>query len=315
MDFLKGLFNVFKVLIMTAGSIAIFFVFLILLIIVGVVASVVGNRGSELPGEMIKSDRIVAVVSVTDEIGKQIQAEDFHKQLNQQLRDKNVKGVVVRLDSPGGAVGESEEMYLAVKNAKKQFANKPIVCSLGNTAASGALYVAVACDKIVTLKGTMTGSIGVVMMTPNFSNIMQKYDLEMNVIKSGQFKDSGSPFRPMTDADRNILNNLVDTAFNQFITAISESRNIPKDEVLKFADGRIILGEDAVKLGLADYIGDINVAGQVVLEILNIDGAADLVYPKKKDRFTAIFEKLSESRIGWLLWGEQGKVELKYMLY
>ncbi|MDR2337032.1 MAG: signal peptide peptidase SppA [Deltaproteobacteria bacterium] len=311
MDFLKGIFNVLKVLVITFCSIA---MFLFVFVIVVLIALIAGKNGIEMPNEMIKSDKMVAIVPVIDEIGVKAKAEDFQKQLNQQLQDKNIKGVVVRLDSPGGTVGDSEEMYLAIKNAKKRFSAKPIICSLGNAAASGALYVAVACDKIVTLKGTITGSIGVIMLTPNFSNLMQKYDLEVNVVKSGQFKDVGSPFRQMTEDDKLVLNTFVDSAFNQFVTAISESRKIPKDEVLKFADGRMILGEDAVKLGLADYIGDVTTAGQVVLELLNIEGSADLIYPKK-DKFATLFEKLAESRLGWWLWGEQSRVKLKYILY
>ena len=308
-NFFKGILSVFKVLTITLGSI---FVILFVVAICAAIGLLSGGRGSDL--DVIKSDRMVAVISVADEIGRNVKAEDFQRQLNTQLKDKNIKGIVVRVDSPGGSVGESEEIYLSIKNVRKREGSKPIVCSLGNLAASGALYIASACDKVVTLKGTLTGSIGVIMASPNFSNIMQKYDVEMNVIKSGQFKDAGSPFRTMTEEDRSVLTKLVDQAFNQFVSAISESRNIPREDVLKIADGRIILGEEAVTLGLADSIGNVNAAGQVVLDMLKLDGEPDLVY-QRRNRFAAFFENFAESKVGFWLWGKQPGVELKYLMY
>ena len=310
-NFLKGIFNVFKVLTITIGSI---FVILIVIMICGVIGLMFGGK-MENPRDIIKSDRMVAVIQVADEIGRNIKAEEFQRQLNTQLKDKNIKGVVVRIDSPGGSVGESEEMYMTIKNAASAKGRvKPIVCSLGNTAASGALYIAAACDRVVTLKGTITGSIGVVMMSPNVSNIMKKYDVEMNVIKSGQFKDAGSPFRAMTEDDKSILSGLVTQAFEQFVSAISESRNIPREDVLRIADGRIILGEEAVALGLADSIGNVNTAAQVVLDILKLDGEADLVY-QRKSKFSAFFESFADSRAGAWLWGKTPGIELKYQMY
>jgi len=310
-NFFKGIFNVLKILTITLGSI---FVILIVIMICGLVGLMLG--GGENPRDMIKSDRMVAVISVADEIGRNIKAEEFQRQLTSQLKDKNIKGVVVRIDSPGGSVGESEEMYLTIKNATnaKGRNNKPVVCSLGNTAASGALYIAAACDRVVTLKGTITGSIGVVMMSPNFSNVMRKYDVEMNVIKSGQFKDAGSPFRTMTEDDKSVLTGLVTQAFDQFVSAISESRKIPREDVLRIADGRIILGEEAVALGLADTIGNVNTAAQVVLDMLKLDGEADLVY-QRKSRFSAFFENFADSKAGSWFLGKTPGFELMYRMY
>ena len=308
-NFFKGIFNIFKVLAITLGSI---FVILIVILICGVMGVAFGG---ESPREMFKSDRMVAVIPVADEIGRNTKAEEFQKSLNTQLKDKNIKGVVVRIDSPGGTVGDSEEIYLAIKDAvKTKGRGKPIVCSLGNMAASGGLYIAMACDRIVTLKGTLTGSIGVIMMSPNFSNIMQKYDVEMNIIKSGQFKDTGSPFRTMTEEDKSVLMTIVTQTFDQFVSAISESRKMPREDVLKIADGRIILGEEAVALGLADSIGGVNTAGQVVLEMLKLDGEADLVY-QKKSKFSAFFDNFAESKVGSWLWGKTPAMELRYQMY
>ena len=311
-NFLKGIFNIFKVLTITLGSI---FVILIVIVICALMGLVFGGKMGESPRDIIKSNRMVAVVQVADEIGRNTKAEEFQKQLNAQLKDTNIKGVVVRIDSPGGSVGESEEIYLTIKEAAKaKGRDKPIVCSLGNIAASGALYIAAACDRVVTLKGTITGSIGVVMMSPNFSNIMRKYDVEMNVIKSGEFKDAGSPFRAMTEDDRSVLTTLVTQAFDQFVSAISESRKIPREDVLRIADGRIILGEEAVALGLADSIGNVNAAGQVVLEMLKLDGEADLVY-QRKSKFSTLFENFADSKVGSWLWGKTPAMELRYQMY
>ncbi len=311
MNFLKGLLFGLKSLLIGFGMI---FFLIFLLFFVGIGMAIVRSGNTDVANTIVKSDKQVAVIQIANEIGDEMKAVDFQKQLLERLRDASIKGVVVRIDSPGGSVGESEEIYMAIKNARKQFDKKHVVCSLGNVAASGGLYVAMACEKIVTLKGTITGSIGVMMISPNFSGILQKYDVSINVVKSGQYKDAGSPFRAMTEEDKMILSGNVDTAFEQFVSVITDNRNLSREDVLKFADGRIILGEDAVKLKLADYIGNINTAGDIALELAGIQGNADLIYPRK-DKWNMVLNRLAESRLGWWLKSVNVGTTLEYKLY
>ena len=133
--------------------------------------------------------------------------------------------MVVRIDTPGGAVGASEEIYRIIKNS-----TKPTVCSLGNVAASGGVYAAVACDKIFANKGTITGSIGVVMMMPNVSEIAGENGFKMNVIKSGALKDVGSPFRAFTETDKNFLQSVVDQSYEQFVDCLLYTSPSPRDQ-------------------------------------------------------------------------------------
>ena len=142
-----------------------------------------------------ETDRAVAVVPLAGEI---IAADDFDKRLRKQVEDKNIKAIVVHIDSPGGSVGAAEEMYRAIKAADKK---KPVVCALGSVAASGGLYASMGCRKIVTNKGTIGGSIGVILMMPQVSSIMDKVGVGVSVVKSGKFKDTGSPLRPQTAED------------------------------------------------------------------------------------------------------------------
>ncbi|MCL4140099.1 UNVERIFIED_CONTAM: hypothetical protein GTU68_011672 [Idotea baltica] len=180
------------------------------------------------------------------------------------LDHDKIKAIVVRIDSPGGAVGASEEIFRAIKRADTK---KPVVCSLGNLAASGGLYSAVGCRKIVTNRGTITGSIGVIMMSPNVAQVMDRLGVGMTVIKSGQFKDSGSPFRAQTEEDKTLLQSLVNASYDQFLTAVAENRSLDKEAVRAFADGRVILGEQAVEWGLADSFGGPEEAAVIALEL------------------------------------------------
>ena len=206
------------------------------------------------------------------------------------------KAVVVRVDSPGGSVGAAEEIYRAIKTARES-KKKPIVCSLGSIAASGGLYAATACEKIVSNAGTLTGSIGVVLMLPNFEHILSTIGLRMNVIKSGAYKDAGSPFREIAPQDRVLLQASVDEAYEQFIKVVADSRSLNLDEVRKFADGRVILGESALKLGLVDQIGGLQQAGKLALTLAGVQGEPEMTGIEQKHGLRAIFEDLEQSRL------------------
>lgn len=244
--------------------------------------------------EEAKTSSAVGVVELTGEI---MTSEKFEKDLDRLVKNDKMKGIVVRIDSPGGAVGASEEIFTAIRNADKK---KPVVCSLGSIAASGGLFSAVGCRKIVANKGTLTGSIGVIMMTPQLGSIMEKVGVAMTVVKSGHFKDAGSPFRELQPDERALLETLVADAHTQFIELIANARNIPVDKVRSFADGRIILGEKAVELGLVDEIGSLARAAKLALELANIkDTEPEIIRPSKPSGLLAFFNEMPDSMMPW----------------
>ncbi len=203
--------------------------------------------------------------------------------LYKQVADKEIPAIVLRVDSPGGAVAPSEELYNAVKRLKAQ---KPIVVSMGSLAASGGLYASLAASRIFCQPGTQTGSIGVVMQVPNFTTIADKVGFSMITVKSGALKDVGNPFRPMSDTDRAFLEGTANKVHSIFIKAVVEGRNLPEAKVREFADGRVLIGAEAKELGLVDDFGDVYDAAREALKLAKVDLAAGeqprLVYANKK---------------------------------
>ena len=236
-------------------------------------------------------------VGVVELVGEINSSKDIREKLEKFTKDKNIKAIVVAIDSPGGAVGASEEIYKYIKEAGEK---KPVVCSLGNMAASGGLYSSMGCKKVYTQAGTMTGSIGVILMLPNFKQVMDKVGVQLNIIKSGALKDAGTPFREFTEVDKDFLQSVAMEAYLQFVTTVSNSRNIPIEKVKEFADGRIILGETSVKLGLSDAIGTLKDAAKEALrqsvgENANAeDLEPKLVYPPKKLSLPEIIDNIQQ---------------------
>ncbi|MBU6450840.1 MAG: signal peptide peptidase SppA [Cyanobacteria bacterium REEB67] len=175
------------------------------------------------------------------------------KDLRKALKNDKIKAVLLRVNSPGGTVPTSQELYQAVIDLKKK--GKPVVVSMGDVAASGGYYVACAADRVVANPGTLTGSIGVIINLINFKGLADKVGVTPAVIKSGEFKDIASPYRPMTPAEHDILQALIMDSYDQFTTAVSEGRKLPIETVKKIADGRIYSGRQAQKLGLVDELG------------------------------------------------------------
>lgn len=284
-----------------------FFSVSVLIILIAVIAGVRLGE-DDFSGLKIKTDRGVGVVEVSGEI---ISSTKFRESMKKALDDKKVKAVVVRIDSPGGSVGISEEMYREIKRADEK---KPMVCSLGNTAASGGLYAAMGCRKIVTNEGTLTGSIGVILIMPNFTSLISRAGFEMNIVKSGRFKDTGSPFRELDSRDKELLQSLVDRTYEQFLRKVAESRKLTVENVREFADGRIILGEEAVERGLVDEIGGIDRAAKLALELAGIEGEPEIVTIKKSPGFLGLLDDLRESKtLDWLL--SLRRVRLLYQAY
>lgn len=172
-------------------------------------------------------------------------------------KDQNVKAIVIRINSPGGTVAASQELYKAVINARKK---KPVVITMGDVAASGGYYISSAADVIFANPGTLTGSIGVITSYLNFYDLLNKIGVKGVVIKSGDYKDIGNPARPMTPEERKILQSLLDDTYDQFLSDVSKGRSIQKSTLAKIAQGLIYTGKQAKKVGLVDYLGDYNQA-------------------------------------------------------
>jgi protease-4 len=180
-----------------------------------------------------------------------------------------VKAVVVRIESPGGGVAPSQEIYDAIRKVR---ASKPVIASMGGVAASGGYYIASACDTIVANPGTLTGSIGVIMELGNIEGLLQKLGVQPDIIKAGAYKDMGSIFRPMTDSERGLFQEMIDSVHTQFITAVAAGRGMNKDQVRALADGRIFSGEQAKTAGLVDQLGGFEDAVKLAASKGGIEG-------------------------------------------
>ncbi len=236
--------------------------------------SFVSDSDSPLAG--LKRGGNIGVVELDGVI---MDSKKFIRELRKFEKDRSIQGIIVRIDSPGGAVGPSQEIHDAILQTKK---TKPVVASMESVAASGGYYAAVAADRIIANAGTMTGSIGVIM---NFMNLSQLYEwakLKRYVIKSGKFKDLGSDLRDMNPEERQILQDMIDNVHMQFMTAVSKGRRLPLNKVREAATGQIFSGEQAFQLKLVDQLGGIEVAKNAVRELAKMEGEAELVYPRPK---------------------------------
>lgn len=228
-----------------------------------------------------KSFSIGDEIGVLEVKGMIVDSQEFINQLHDFRDNERIKAVVLRIDSPGGVVGPSQEMYEEVKKFAQQ---KKVVVSMGSLAASGGYYIAAPATMIFANPGTVTGSIGVLMKLSNIQGLLGKIGMNSFVLKSGKFKDSGSPVRPMTREDKEIMQGVIDSMHGQFVKAVAEGRKIPVDEVKKIADGRIFSGEQALKIKLVDRLGNLQDAIAETAKMVGIKGEPNLVYPPEKKR-------------------------------
>lgn len=175
--------------------------------------------------------------------------------IRKMAKDKKVKGIVLDINSPGGSVGAVQEIYSTILKMKAE-TKKPFIAHFGEVAASGGYYIASACDKIISHSGTITGSIGVIFSVGNVEGLFKKIGIKSEVIKSGKYKDIGSITREMTKEEREILQSMIDDSYNSFLEAVSQGRKIPREKLREIADGRVFTGNQALKVGLVDKIGD-----------------------------------------------------------
>jgi protease-4 len=228
------------------------------------------------------------------------QSSGIIEELQQYVDDKDVKAIILRIDSPGGGVGPSQEIYREVMKIRPK---KKVVTSMGSVAASGGYYIASASDLIVANPGTITGSIGVIMQFSNFEELLKKIGIKGVVLKSGEHKDIGSPFREMTPEEKKIMQEVLDNVHQQFIQAVADGRKLDRTKVAEIADGRILTGEQAKNLGLVDQMGNLQDTIEITAKMVGILGKPNVIYPKKRlsiwellmrDMASAVIDVLNE---------------------
>ena len=233
------------------------------------------GRSMGRPGRFAFGDKI-AVVEISGVI---TQSSGIIEEMHQYLEDEGVKAIILRIDSPGGGVGPSQEIHREVLKVKTR---KKVVTSMGSVAASGGYYIACASDLIVANPGTITGSIGVLMEFTNIEELFKKIGIKGVVLKSGEHKDIGSPFREMTPEEKKIIQAVIDNVHQQFIQAVAEGRKMDHSKVAQIADGRILTGEQAKQAGLVDQIGNLQDAIDTTAKLVGIEGKPNILYPKKR---------------------------------
>jgi len=223
-------------------------------------------------------------VGIVPIIGLIADSESVIEQIRKFAKDDSVKAIVLRINSPGGGVGPSQEIHEEVRKLRGK---KVVVTSMGALAASGGYYIACASEKIFANPGTITGSIGVIMQFVNVKELIEKIGVRGMVVKSGDYKDIGSPVREMKPGERKLLQGVIDNVHGQFVGAVAEGRNLPREQVLAIADGRIFSGEQAKERGLVDVLGNQEDAVAEAARMAKIEGEPKVVTPPKK-RFSIL---------------------------
>jgi len=219
-------------------------------------------------------------VAIVELEGIILDVDDIVHDLKSHRKNPLVRAVVVRINSPGGVVGPTQELYRALQQLRR--VGKPVVASLGAVAASGGYYVAVAADSIYANPGTLTGSIGVIMQMANLESVMKKVGVDYVVVKAGQFKDIGNLSRAMTADERRVLQSLLDDVHRQFIDAVAEGRKLDRARVVQFADGRVFSGAQAKALAMVDEMGGLEEAINAAGKLAGIEGSPKVIQPRRR---------------------------------
>jgi protease-4 len=245
-------------------------------------------------GEKVGLVEIAGIISESWDIVRQL--KDFRE-------DNSIRAVLLRIDSPGGGVVASQEIYEEVRKVRE--AGKPVVVSMGSVTASGGYYVACGATRLVANRGTLTGSIGVIAEFLQLRDALSKLGIDVKTIKSGRLKDAGSPTRKMTSEDEAYFQSLLDDVHDQFIEIVERERNLRHEEVLRLADGRVFTGEHALKIGLVDTLGTLEDAIAIAAELAGIEGEPTVIKERVRrrwwERIIGYFtETLSGVRREWM---------------
>lgn len=242
-------------------------------------------------GDNISLINLEGVIGADSLQGKGISADDV-KELLSEAKSDPTRALIISIDSPGGAVEPTQEIFNAIQRFKEE-TGKKVYISMRNVAASGGYYIACAGDKIIAMPTTLTGSIGVIMELMNYQELLNKIGVKETVIKSGKYKDIGSPIREMTQEEKAMLQSLIDETYNQFLDTVSKSRHITIDKLKSIAQGQIYTGIQAKKLGLVDDLGDLQDTINIVKKDLNIKGTPDIITHKKERSIFSLLESKS----------------------
>jgi protease-4 len=225
-------------------------------------------------------------VGIIELKGLIVSSEQILENLSELRNNSNVKSIVLRIESPGGAVGASQEIYTEVKRTNDL---KPVVASMGSMGTSGGYYAALGANSIVANPGTMTGSIGVIIKFPNLEGLYEKIGYRSEVIKSGALKGIGASDRPLSEEERSLMQDLIDNVYNQFVRDVAAARSIPKETVIELADGRIYSGEQAFEIGLIDNLGNFADAIALAADLGGLDTKEpQLIYPRSDKKFSLL---------------------------
>jgi protease-4 len=263
----KWLIGIFSFL----AVIVIFFVFTIVMLF----------NESETEDVSSGSAGTIAIVEVNEAI---ISSEHIVSQIKRYRENTNVRAIVVRVESPGGGVSASQEIYQEIKKTREY--GKPIVVSMGSVAASGGYYIAVGASKIVANPGSITGSIGVISQFMHVNELFDKIGITSTTIKSGKLKDAGSPFRKANEDDKKYFQEMVDDVFDQFVSTVAEERKLDKALVKKYADGRVFTGRKAYELKLIDTLGTYQDAIRIAAGLAEIYGTPRVIKERKKEKIS-----------------------------
>jgi protease-4 len=269
-------------------------------LILGVVIASIAGNDTTSRGDVF-GDK-VAIIPIDGEILGSREAIDA---LHRYAHNSSVKAIIMRINSPGGAIAPSQEIYEEIRNVRAR-SGKPVIASLDSVAASGGYYIASACDRIVANPGSITGSIGVILQWMETKDLLAWAKLKPETITSGPMKAAGSPYQDLTDAQRAYFQDIVTQLHSQFVRAVAAGRKgkLTEAEVGKIADGRVFTGEQALALKLVDELGNLDDAINVAGKLGGIHGRPGTIYPKKRTR--GLFDALTsdddaETAIGRIL--------------
>jgi len=270
----------------------VFWIFLFIIVFLGVMFWI---GSADL--EFLASPNRIGVIEVRGSI---TDVRDHLKAIKRFRKDPNTRAIILRIESPGGGIAPSQELYREIKRTVPE---KPVLASMGAVAASGGYYIAAPASRIIANPGTITGSIGVISYFPNVKDLLEKIGVYTVTIKSGSLKDLGNPGREMTASEKEFIQGTLDEAHRQFIRDVAEGRKMSEEKVRAIADGRILMGESALSLGLVDELGNFEDAVVAAAGMGNIPGEPELIYARR-DRNSLLDlllgDELSEKVGSWL---------------
>ena len=271
-------------------------------------AAIFFAAGRDRVGEMSLAGNKVAILPIEGEI---FESRETIEALHRYEENRTVKAIVVRINSPGGAIAPSQEIYSEIRKIRAR-SDKPIVASMDSVAASGGYYIAAACDQIIANPGSITGSIGVILQWLEFEELVRWAKMKPETITSGALKSAGSPYQRLTEAERQYLQRIVLQLHGQFVKAVAQGRagKLSEADVTRLADGRVFTGEEALALKLVDRLGNLDDAVAVAGELAGIEGDPSTIYPRRRDR--TLFDLLtdnseSKSLIDQMILGRAGR--------